>query len=487
MQQNIIPSIWPVTAHTDHVGPGSTYVVIKGQRLDGIEFIPLALERGAVKIVVEESVNLSFQLVEKIVSCNAQLIRVNNCRKALAELSSVAWGNPAQRLKILAVTGTIGKTTTTSLLAHMVKTAGFKTAMISSVKNFIGDYELPAALTTPQPDYLHAFLACCVEQSIDYVVLEASAQAFSLHRLDGIYFGGIIFTNLSQEHAEFYSSLDEYFAAKLQIFNHCSPSAPAIINIDDAWGKKAAAFYAYSYTVSMHEREADYYLTNKHYGLSGLDVVIQAQDQAYSLTAKNLVGIFNIYNVVDATLLAMKCGISITSIQQALAIFTGVPGRMERYSLANGAYAIIDYAYTPLSFSYVIPMFKSLTEQLIVVFGAGGERDPIKRPIMGNIAATHADIVIITADNPRSENAHDIAQQIMTGISKTDVSKVICELDRKSAIEKAYEVARPGSIILILGKGPDEYQIIGKEKFYFSDSKTILACDNSLHSPACAS
>jgi len=471
-----LPTIWPVAAHTDNIGPGSTFVAIPGTKLNGVDFIGTALQKGATTVVVQNDAALTAELAAMIERHNAHLIRVADCRQALAAMSAAAWGNPADKLKIIGVTGTKGKTTTTYLTTHILKTAGYKTAMISGVNNYINGQKLPSALTTPQPDYLHAFFATCVQEDVEYVVMEASAQAFSLHRLDGISFDGIIFTNLSQEHAEFYNSIEDYFAAKCQMLAHCKPGTAAIVNIDDQWGKQFAALHPSASTVSRVEKAADYYIEHATNDLKGLALTLTTNNFTYTIACAHLFGTFNAYNTADAVALTLQLGISYDIIKQAIATFTGVPGRMEGYALANGAYAIIDYAHTPSSFEQVIPMLKSVTPQLVVVFGAGGDRDKTKRPIMGNIAARYADIVIVTADNPRSEDAAAIAAQIMAGVADNDKVKVICELDRKSAIEKAYRLAQQESIILLLGKGPDEYQIIGKEKFYFSDKQTILGC-----------
>lgn len=439
---NTIPSIFPVTCHTNHVGPGSTFVAIKGYEKDGVDFIAQAIQKGAQSIVIGNEVKLSDQVVMLIKEKNVVVRQVPDARLALAILSAQAAGNPAQQLKIIGITGTKGKTTTSFLLWHILKTAGYKTALLSTVNNYIDDQKFSAPLTTAQPDYLHQFLKLCVAQGVTHVVMEVAAQALSLHRVYGIEFDGIIFTNFSLEHLEFYASMEEYFAAKCRIFASAKPHAPILINGDDAWCQRIAR------TASM-----------------------ETFGPQFSCPA--LVGSFNAYNATAASTMALKLGVRHDALECGLATFTGVRGRFERHELPNGAVCIIDYAHNPSSYESVLGALRAMTDHLIVVFGAGGKRDPSKRPIMGGLAAQFADVVMITSDNPRTEDPEMIISDIERGIAPIHAAKVVKIVDRKDAIERAYAVARTGSIIALLGKGPDEYQIIGDQKLPFCEVDII--------------
>jgi len=473
-----IPKILPVTCHTDYVGEGSTFVAIKGSQLDGISFIPLALQKGASRIVVEQDSELSPDILAKINSHNSKLIFVKNTRKALSELSAAAWGYPAKKLNIIGVTGTKGKTTTTFLLNHILFNSGYKTAMVSGVRNNIAGKNYSASLTTPLPDYIHAFLYKCVQEKVQFVILESSAQALSLYRLYGIEFSGIVFTNFDSEHAEFYSSMSEYFEAKIRILDQLKASGYAIINADDKW-LSGIKLKDNLYTFSLNKNNVNYVIKVKKNDISGIDLEIQQGQKTYNFGTPNFFGEFNAYNLAGAVCLLLAFGLESLKIFRALGKYMYVPGRMEKHNLSNGAVAIIDYAHNASSFSQVLPVLKSISKNLIVVFGAGGDRDKTKRPIMGNIAASIADQVILTSDNPRSEDPQDIINQIQSGISSEYKNKVICEPDRAKAIKLAYSLCQPGDVIAILGKGPDEYQMVGNTKFFFSDKQIILNCQKS--------
>jgi UDP-N-acetylmuramoyl-L-alanyl-D-glutamate--2,6-diaminopimelate ligase len=444
MSNDMIPKIYPVACHTDNVGPGSTFVAIQGMKQDGLVYIPAALEKGARTIVVDTNAVITYELLALLKKHNAQLVRVENTRAALASLSAHALSSPAKKLKIIAVTGTKGKSTTTFLLEHILRSAGKKTAMLSTVLNRIDGVDIPTKLTTQQPDYLHVFFDACVKQHIEWVVMEVAAQAFTLHRVNGLNFDMAIFTNFSQEHGEFYATMEDYFAAKEKIIDHLKSGAPLLVNADDDrvmnLGVRYDDTYCFSHTL---------------------------------YTCPALIGSFNQYNIAAAVTAASHIGLQRAIIQQALDTFTGVPGRLEKYQLPNGALGIIDYAHNPSSFEAVLGELKKLTDHLIVVFGCGGERDSSKRPVMGEIASRIADVVIITADNPRTENCATINEHICAGVASDNKNKVLIEEDREQAIRLAYARSRKGSIIVLLGKGPDEYQIIQGVTYPLSE-KAIL-------------
>jgi UDP-N-acetylmuramoyl-L-alanyl-D-glutamate--2,6-diaminopimelate ligase len=519
--------IFPVACHTDNVSQGGTFVVIKGMKQDGISYVPQALEKGAKIIVVQEEVVVPNNILEKIKSFGASLKRVSDSRLALSNLSAAAFDYPAKKLKIVAITGTKGKTTTTFLIEQILKNAGFKTALLSTVKNSILSTDYSTSLTTQQPDYLHAFFNLCVRHDVEWVVMEVAAQAFSLHRVADINFDVGIFTNFSQEHAEFYKNNEEYFLAKKSLINHLKPGAPLVLNADDEKVRSLASFYKNSFlftcksefnnepnnsslfknkcnnscenqtnctcrnNLKPFQNQVDNTDQNKFFNkfnenlnskifikstllralLTEIDCRINYQDKIYEFRAP-LTGSFNLANISAAFLCTKFIGVAPEKIINSIEKFAGVPGRMNKYILPNRATAFIDYAHTPSSYEAVFSTLRPLVKHLIVIFGAGGDRDPIKRPQMGQIASKYCDLIILTTDNPRSEEPENIIKNILAGIPQ-ECKNVLIELDREKAIKLAYKKSSPDSVILILGKGPDEYQLIKGVKTRFSEKEIL--------------
>ncbi len=477
MKQNPIamPTVFPVTCHTDHVGKGSTFVTIDGYVENGIKYIIEAIERGAHCVVVQHDALLDGYVSEYIAQRGVIVQRVEDTRQALAQLSAQAAGFPAKKLNIIGITGTKGKTTTSFLLEHFLRAAGYKTGLISSAGNKICNVMMPPCLTTPQPDYLHQFLKLCIDNHVEYVVMEVAAQALTLHRVKDIHFYGVIFTNFSHEHLEFYPTLADYCAAKNQIFSMACLGAPLVVNLDDAEGirikEKLAGKNIIGYGFGVQAELAHYKGT--YDSVSHTLTMYTADIDKRVLQCPVLIGQHNGYNILAASAMAYELGVPFHVHCRALAEFTGVPGRLQQINLPNGARAYIDYAHNPSSFEAILSTFRPLTDHLIVVFGAGGGKDVLKRPIMGYIASEYADLVILTSDNPRLENPETIIADICEGIEEKNRYKIVQILDREKAICQAYAYSQKGSIIAILGKGSDEYQIIGMIKYPFSE-QTIL-------------
>ncbi len=459
----LLPKIYPVTCHTDHVGPGSTFVAISGYQENGEQYIDLALQKGATTIVVENS----YQPSESLLRENAgSFISVPNTRKALAELSAQSLDSPAKKLTIIGITGTAGKTTTTYLIEHILRFAGLKTALLGGIKNKILDQEEESVLTTPPADYLHMFFAECVKRGVTHVVMEIASHALSLNRVHGIPFSVVGFTNLSLEHLDFHKTMDDYFAAKCKLFDLLKPDGCAVINTDDAWGKRA-------YEQAMASTQG---------GRSLVKPLILSLPARHSLMAtagsnhtseknvSNLPGQFNKYNITMAIAICQQLAIHQDEIEKSYATFPGVPGRMQCYQLPNGACVCIDYAHKPLAFENVLKTLRSMTDHLTVVFGCGGNRDKQKRPIMGRLAVKYADTIIITDDNPRFEDSDKIIEEIVSGIS---LNRVIIEPDRKKAIRLAIGQSRKKSIVAILGKGHEKYYVAQGEKIPFNDYEEV--------------
>jgi UDP-N-acetylmuramoyl-L-alanyl-D-glutamate--2,6-diaminopimelate ligase len=293
--------------------------------------------------------------------------------------------------------------------------------------------------------------------------MEVAAQALTLHRVHGIRFDVGIFTNFAHEHLEFYASMDDYFAAKCLLREHMQPDAPIIINADDP----ALQAFAYEHLVrvSLQDIAVESISPIAFTGIIDGDIC--------SVLAPFMMGTFNVYNMLYALHAALSMGVSKQDIVQALASFTGVEGRLQKQMLPNGATCFVDYAHTPDSYTHVLSLLRSMTDHLIVVFGCGGLRDKSKRPIMGSIAASIADVVVLTSDNPRTEDPIEIIASIKAGVATCDLCKVVEIADRAQAIEYACAQAPAGAIVAILGKGPDEYQVIGATKHYFSDVETV--------------
>jgi UDP-N-acetylmuramoyl-L-alanyl-D-glutamate--2,6-diaminopimelate ligase len=462
-----------VTSHTDHVTHGTTFVVQEGQKKSGSEFVHQAVLSGASKIIFGKS-NFDKELLLFLKTNNIAIDFVNDTRLELSKLSAAAYNHPASKLNIIGVTGTKGKTSSVFLIYHILKKLNINVAIMSGVYCEVGDLKIKSSLTTPQPDFIHWFLNEAVIRGATHVVMEASAQAFSLSRLAHVHFTVGLFTNFSSEHLEFYKDLDDYFAAKLLLVNHIKENGFFVVNQDDqSYPKVINKFTDINpknlnlKTFSCHSIDTDFY-----YEINNcFPVEISHQDLSIKTS---LVGEFNAVNLAGVLSIVSSLGFPYNSLVNLLDDFAGVPGRMEKYALNNGAWAIIDYAHNPSSYESFFSAVSTLTNNLIVVFGCGGERDPARRPVMGRIAANYSSTIILTTDNCRSENPLDIIFDIKSGISDALQAKIIIEPDRARAIKLAYEISSAGSLISILGKGPDEYQEINGIKFYFSDVQEIL-------------
>jgi UDP-N-acetylmuramoyl-L-alanyl-D-glutamate--2,6-diaminopimelate ligase len=469
----VLPSIYPVACHTDNVGSGTTFVAIKGTKLDGVTFINSAIQKGATTVVVAHDTVLPAATQQLIKERAVVLLYVANTRKALAQLSAQAAGYPARKLKIIGVTGTKGKTTTSSIMHHIIEQSGRKAALLTTAGNKIGSISFSAPLTTAQPDYLHQFLKQCVKAGVEYVVMEVAAQAVTLYRVYGIEFVGIIFTNFGLEHLEFYADMESYFAAKAALLSQRTPSSKVVLNGDDQRCALLAEHEQHAITFGYCQ-SADYIIQPvalQH----EVNFMLSLQGRNTIISCPALIGSFNMYNVASAVIMAMQLGISVTASVAALQTFAGVTGRFEKYQLPNGALCIIDYAHNPLSYQALLPVLRSMTSHLIVIFGAGGCRDASRRPLMGALAVQYADLVVLTNDNPRTEDPQRIMEDIYAGIAVHDRHKVELEFDRALAIQKAYAHSRSGTIIALLGKGGDEYQIIGAQVTFFSDARQVQA------------
>jgi len=469
-----------VTHRSGAVTAGGTFVAIKGQVVDGVDYIVEAVQRGARKIVVAEGSIIPTAGRAAILAHGVELVFVPNTRYALAELSAHAYGYPATSLTLIGITGTKGKTTVSWLTYHILRHAGIAVALLSTILNRIGDDIYSTELTTQHPDYIHAFLRQCVDRGITHVVIEVAAQAVTLHRIVGLSFARIVWLNFSQEHGEFYPTEAEYYAAKAGLLSFIDQQCGMIVlNGDDS--RIASCAQNQQVPVLVIQRSAillpPYAHSSKH-DLKNLSAMpdwlsISCEYEGMRYVCSGLTGTYNGENVLAAVMLARSLFVAPEAIAHSLKTFSGVPGRMNMYRLPHDGWACIDYAHNPSSFIGILQELRARASRIIVIFGCGGNRDPQKRPVMGLIATQYADYVIVTTDNPRYEDPQHIVQDIMAGIPPEAMDRVTCIADREMAIKHAYALSDRNTIIALLGKGPNEYQLVNGIKYPLSERMII--------------
>lgn len=468
---------FPVTCHTDFVGEGSTFVALPGSTTNGVDHIMTAINRGATHIVVSTKTSISKDLFAIIESAKIRISFVEDVRQELAKLSAYAADFPARKMRIIGITGTKGKTTTAFLLESLFRAAGERTALISTVWNRIDTVIYETKFTTPQADYLQQFLKEAYVQGVTTVIMEVSAQAISLKRTYGIEFDAIVLTNFSQEHGEFYSTKEDYLQAKLAIIPQLKADGLLLVNQDCAEFADSVNMYKQKVnwtSFSFLSENVPFYAQFKESEFGSMYAIFDREkNERFEYFIDSLPGLYNGYNAVAAIVIARNFKIDPSVVQNGLEQFEGVPGRWQKQILSNGAIGIIDYAHNPASYDVVLRAMRARTDHLIVIFGAGGGRDKEKRSLMGKIAADYADHVVVTTDNPRDEDPNEIVHYLIKDI--VDTNKLIIELDREVAIKKAYALSRAGSIIALLGKGPDEYQIIKSQVIPFKEREILLS------------
>ncbi len=444
------------------VRQGDMFVAIKGFQKDGHEFIPQAIQNGAVSIVAEKE--------DK--SKPALKIVVEDSRLALAQLSKEYYSNPSSALSVIGVTGTNGKTTISYWLKSILDEAGQKNGLIGTVKYYLGDQKITATRTTPESLDLQALLAKMLQSGTKTVVMEVSSHALELKRVYGIDFKIAIFTNLTREHLDFHGTMENYKEAKGILFKNLSADSFAILNSDDPISEYYAGLTkGRRIYYSTKDINSEFYAKKFEFSPAGTTVTFAtpAGEQTYSL---GLTGEFNLSNFGAVLATAQTLGLSYEQIKRGAEKFTGAPGRMERIDLGQGFNIWIDYAHTPDGMERVFTTVKSFTkDRLISLFGCGGDRDRGKRPQMGKVAEKYADLIILSSDNPRSEEPAQIIEDILQGIS--DKGKVQVILDRKEALEYAAKIAKPNDSILVTGKGHENYQEIKGVKYPFSERAII--------------
>jgi UDP-N-acetylmuramoyl-L-alanyl-D-glutamate--2,6-diaminopimelate ligase len=445
------------------VKPGTLFVAIQGEKTDGNQFIPDALARGAIAIASE-------QPSPRNLPKGFPWIQVAEARKALATMAANYFGRPAEVLKLIGVTGTNGKTTTSYLVDSILRAAGCKAALLGTIGYRLVSETRPASNTTPESLDLQEFLDDVVLAGGTHVVLEASSHALAMDRLWGCPFAVTIFTNLTRDHLDYHKTLEEYFAAKRRLFQGTGASAPttSVINRDDPYGKQLAGLAGRTLTYGL-EPGADITTRKPSLLFSGIECSVDTPLGKIEIRSK-LVGRTNVYNILAAIGAGVALALPREVIASGIAQLTAVPGRFERIDLGQQFLLVVDYAHTDDALKNLLATAKELNPagRIITLFGCGGDRDRTKRPLMGEAAGRGSDIVVLTSDNPRSEDPLLIMNDVIVGLQRTP-AKILIEADRQRAIEIALDQARPGDIVLLAGKGHETQQVMRDRTIAFDD------------------
>ncbi len=447
-----------ITSDSRKAGEGCAFVCIKGPAVDGHDFAKAAAEKGAAVIICEKDLGLSNQII------------VEDTRSLFAEMSAAWFSYPAKALKIVGVTGTNGKTSTTYMLKNIIEAAGHKCGLIGTIQNMIGEEIVPAKNTTPGIYELNELFSKMRDKGCEYVLMEVSSHALDQDRVKGIEFEAAVFTNLTQDHLDYHITMDNYLEAKKKLFRMCKT---AVINADDAYCEKLMNGLDCKIVTYSAENEAATYLAeNTSYRADGLEYDLKTTDKTYQMRVKTG-GRFTVYNSMAAAICAKELGFDLEAASKALAEMAGVKGRAEVYPTGRDFTIIIDYAHTPDGLENILRAFHGCKRgRLVALFGCGGDRDRAKRPIMGRVACDFADYVIVTSDNPRSEEPALIIEDILEGVKGTSTLYTVIE-NRGEAIKFAIENAQKDDIIVLAGKGHETYQILKNETIHFDEREVI--------------
>lgn len=451
------------------VQKNSLFVAIKGFQTDGHRYLQDAINKGAIGVVVEDNNSIPDDLIH-----HAQIskILVNNSRKALAELSKGFYKDPTNNLMLIGITGTNGKTTSTFILRNILQNVGYKTGLIGTIANYIGDEKVDSKLTTPESNDLNRMFYDMIQAGCKYAIMEVSSHSLFLNRVYGLDFKAAIFSNITSDHLDFHKTFNEYLEAKKILFDGLDETSFAIINADDNSSNRIIEdSKAKMFTYGIRE-SSDYQIKNIAYDLNGTDFTITHNKVDYKIHT-SLIGIFNAYNAASAFATAHCLGIDASKIVSGIKSAPQVPGRFEVLGKGHKK-AIVDYSHTADSLEKALQAVREIVNdknEIVTVFGCGGDRDKTKRPIMGKVASELSDKVIVTSDNPRTENPFAIIEDIKKGISKNNYE---VEENREEAIKKAIQSSDESAVILIAGKGHENYQEINGDRNHFSDREVAL-------------
>ncbi len=463
--------ITDVVSDSRKVTTGSLFVAVRGTTVDGHSFIPLLQYSGVAAIVCEE--------FPEFIESSITYIKVSDSAVALGYLASEWWDNPSRKLNLVGVTGTNGKTTTATLIYEMARLMGYKAGLLSTVCNYVEDEAIPTNQTTPDPLTINALLHRMVEAGCDYASMEVSSHAAHQHRIAGLHFAGGVFSNLTRDHLDYHKTVEAYLAAKKSFFDGLPSTAFALTNIDDKVGEVMVQnTKARKYTYSLRSR-ADFTGRIIESRLDGTTMSFNGRDVEVLFTGK-----FNAYNLTAVYGVSILLGWPLEEVLVGMSRLVPVAGRFQAFHSPKGYTAIVDYAHTPDAVVNVLQAIREVIGNrgsIITVVGAGGNRDKGKRPIMAREAALRSDRLILTSDNPRFEEPGDILRDMEEGLNIEGRKKSLSIVDRREAIRAAAAFAQPGDVILIAGKGHEDYQEIKGVKHHFDDRevvKEVFACES---------
>ena len=463
-QGNIDVEIKGVNIDSRKIENGHLFIAMKGTQVDGHKFISKAIELGAVAILLED---MPEELNEKVT-----YLQVASTEEEAGKVATMFYGEPSRKLKLVGVTGTNGKTTVATLLYRMFREFGYKVGLLSTVCNYINDEEVPASHTTPDPIELNCLLAKMVKAGCEYAFMECSSHAIQQHRIGGLEFVGGIFTNLTRDHLDYHKTFENYRNAKKMFFDGLSKNAFAITNADDKNGmvmvqncKATIKTYSIKRIADFRAKILECHFEGMYLEIDGKEVGVQ------------FIGKFNVSNLLAVYGTAIMLGKKPEEILIALSTLKSVNGRLEPIQSPEGFTAVVDYAHTPDALENVLSAIHDVLDnkggRVITVCGAGGHRDKGKRPLMAQEAVKQSDTVILTSDNPRDEEPQAIIDDMLAGLDTTQRKKVLTITDRKEAIRTAAMMAQKGDVILVAGKGHENYQEINGVKHHFDDHEVI--------------
>lgn len=445
-----------------NVKEGSLFVCITGFKTDGHKYIDSAVKNGAKALCVEKDI-----VIPEGVVC----VKVENCRHALAIIADNFYDHPSRKLNLIGVTGTNGKTTTTYLIKNILEQLGHKTGVIGTIGNCIGDKELHAERTTPESLEIQQLFSEMCDEGVKDVMMEVSSHSLDLHRVDGCDFDIGLFTNLTEDHLDYHKTMENYKKAKGILFGMCKKS---IINIDDAAGEyMISVSKGKVLTTGIDNEKAELRAVNIKMTADGVEFDAVYKGETHHIVY-HVPGKFSVYNALAAIGAGIMMNVPFIDIVNGLERVKGVKGRFQPIKTQDGVTAIVDYSHTPDSLENMLKTAKEFVKgKIITVFGCGGDRDKMKRPIMGEIGGRLSDYCIITSDNPRSEVPETIVDDIEVGMKKTDCpyEKIV---DRRKAIYKAINMAKPDDFVAVAGKGHEDYQIFADKTIHFDDAEVIL-------------
>ena len=470
-----------ISCNSKAVKDNFIFVAIKGAKEDGNKFIQEAIDKGARVIIVKsQSHEVGAQASPKGTKSqgNVNFIEVKDTRKVLAKLATEFYGKPSSKIKVIGITGTNGKTTITYLIEALLKKANFQPAVIGTINYRFKNKIIPSKNTTPGPVELQSLLAQMFKAGVDYAIMEVSSHALDQDRIEGIRFHSSIFTNLTQDHLDYHKTLENYFKTKAKLFKNLASNSVAIINNDDKYGRRLKDLTKAGIVTYGIQNKADIMASDIKFGCQSSEFLLSTPKLKINLNTR-LIGRYNIYNILAAAAWARNEGIDMATIKSVVEELSTVPGRLERITSGASFSVFVDYAHTEDALKNTINSLRNLSKnRIIVVFGCGGERDKTKRPKMGRIVSELSDYAVITTDNPRSEDPQEIIKDIKRGIKKNNYCVI---LERIDAIRKSLMLANPGDIVLIAGKGHENYQILKDRVTHFDDREAVRECLQSMN------